>query len=72
MAMTRGIQLKQLSAVDLGHLGIPAALLAGADDDLAADDGAGVPSPLAITREVRVCLEETLALLIEALPARLR
>lgn len=77
--MTRGIQLKQLSAADLGHLGIPPDLLgdpggylddeAFADDPLrlGADDGGF--DLLALTHEVRVGLEETLALLTAALPA---
>jgi len=85
--MTRGIQLKQLSEMDLGHLGLPVDLLGGSDKafDVDALDAAlsalaalepglddGLPDPLTITREVRVCLEDALALLTEALPAELR
>jgi hypothetical protein len=81
--MTRGIQLKQLSETDLGHLGLPVDMLVAADSafdvdglDAALDTLAdlepeledGVLDPLAITREVRLCLEETLSLLTEALP----
>jgi hypothetical protein len=85
--MTRGIQLKQLSEMDLGHLGLPVDLLGGSDRafDVNALDAAlsaladlepvsqeGLPDPMAIAREVRVCLEETLELLTEALPPGLR
>lgn len=82
--MTRGIQLKQLSATDLGHLNLPADLLGPRQANFDADGlknalsmlseelgdgGDGVPSPLSVAREVRICLEETLAILTEALPA---
>ncbi|TVQ89825.1 MAG: hypothetical protein EA400_06745 [Chromatiaceae bacterium] len=81
--MTRGIQLKQLSAADLGYLGLPLDLLeADLRADLRADDSdlsmadpdapVGVPEPRNIAREVRVCLEQTLALLTAALPAERR
>jgi hypothetical protein len=85
--MTRGIQLKQLSEMDLGHLGLPVDLLGGSDRpfDVNALDAAlsalaelepmgqdRVPDPVAIAREVRICLEETLELLTEALPPGLR
>ena len=69
--MTRGIQLKSLSATDLGYLGLPADTLADALEMLEevvpiASDS--TPDLRAVTHEVRVCLEETLALLTEALP----
>mgnify|MGYP001024876012 FL=1 len=82
--MTRGIQLKQLSATDLGHLNLPVDLLGPRQGDFDADsvknalsmlsgelsDGAdGVPGPVSVAREVRICLEETLAILTDALGA---
>ena len=85
--MNRGIQLKQLHARDLGHLGIPYHLLGNpptAIDDatvveVAANDrplaiGADneLPDPLTITREVRRGLEQALTLLTQALPADCR
>jgi len=81
--MTRGIQLKQLSATDLGHLNLPVDLLGPRQADFDADglknalsmlsgtlgDGDdGVPGPRSVAREVRICLEETLAILTDALP----
>jgi hypothetical protein len=67
--MTRGIHLKHLTATDLGLLGLPQELLesegASADhQELAAE---GDPALARITQEVRVTLEDALALLDEAL-----
>jgi hypothetical protein len=74
--MTRGIQLKALSANDLHSLGLPLDTLAGALDriseEIGSDDeaaGSGQVSALAVTRDVRRTLEEVLDLLTEALPA---
>lgn len=67
--MTRGIQLKQLTGTNLSLLGLPEELLAAqappADPNpLAAEDD---PALTRITREVRATLEDTLALLDQAL-----
>jgi hypothetical protein len=67
--MTRGIHLKQLTATNLSLLGLPEELLAAqaqpADPrPLAAE---GDPALARITREVRATLEDTLALLDQAL-----
>jgi hypothetical protein len=67
--MTRGIHLKQLTATNLSLLGLPEELLAAqaqpADPHpLAAE---GDPALARITREVRATLEDTLALLDQAL-----
>lgn len=77
--MTRGIQLKQLSAADLGHLGLPLDLLeaelAAGEVERASFDPetpAQIPEPRLIAREVRLCLEQTLMLLTAALPAERR
>jgi len=81
--MTRGIQLKELSPADLGQLGLPVDLLDNAKgvdvelldavlSELAAMETVisdGPPEPEAVIQEVRACLEETLVLLAEALPA---
>jgi hypothetical protein len=74
--MTRGIQLKALSATDLDYLGLPPDLLQGAMDLIDRElDAHGETAPsdridaLAITREVRCTMEEVLQLLTEALPA---
>jgi len=67
--MTRGIHLKQLTATDLGLLGLPEDLLeaeaASADAHQLASEGD--PTLARITQEVRATLEETLALLDQAL-----
>ncbi|MCF7984545.1 MAG: hypothetical protein K9L70_09095 [Thiohalocapsa sp.] len=71
--MTRGIQLKALSANDLGHLGLSADAFRQALEMIdEIDTDADVPDPRAITREVRGALEEALALLTDALPAERR
>jgi hypothetical protein len=67
--MTRGIHLKQLTATNLSLLGLPEELLAAqappADPrPLVAE---GDPALARITREVRATLEDTLALLDQAL-----
>lgn len=83
--MTRGIQLKELSPADLGPLGLPVDLLGNGNgkgfdvelldaalSELAAMETVisdGPPEPEAVIQEVRACLEETLVLLTEALPA---
>jgi hypothetical protein len=73
LPMTRGIQLKSLTATDLGHLGLPADSLESALEMLEdMEIGHHLPDPRAVTREVRATLEEALALLTEALPADLR
>ncbi len=72
--MTRGIRLKQLTANDLGYLGLPAdglpdastpqpATTSSADSDHNEAAAPGLPAPLEITRDVRLMLEETLRLL---------
>lgn len=67
--MTRGIHLKRLTATDLSLLGLPEDLLeadaASADPRQLATEGD--PALARITREVRATLEDTLALLDQAL-----
>jgi hypothetical protein len=73
--MTRGIQLKELSATDLGHLGLPPATLQGAiemiESEMFAYEDLSVETQ-AVARDVRSTLEEVLILLTEALPAERR
>jgi hypothetical protein len=73
--MTRGIQLKELSATDLGYLGLPPATLQGAIDmiegEICAYEELSVET-LAVARDVRSTLEEVLTLLTEALPVDCR
>ena len=77
--MTRGIQLKTLSATDLDYLGLPPDLLQGAMDMIDRElDAYGETAPddridaQAITREVRCTMEQVLELLTDALPASQR
>jgi hypothetical protein len=65
--MTRGIQLKELTETDLGHLGLAPDTLQGGLD-LASDDDTLDIDTMAITREVRETLEVVFDILSEALP----
>lgn len=69
--MTRGIHLKRLSNSHLEILGVHDALPedVGTDGPDQSGDQSGTANPLlaAATAEVRVCLEETLVLLQQAL-----
>jgi hypothetical protein len=66
--MTRGIQLKNLTDKDLGHLGLAPDTLQGALDLVAEADALDAET-MAITREVRETLEAVFDILSEALPA---
>jgi hypothetical protein len=69
--MTRGIQLKELTDTDLGHLGLaPDTLLGGLElaSNLADDDSALDVDTTAVTREVREVLEAVFDILSDALP----
>jgi hypothetical protein len=67
--MTRGIHLKQLTATNLSLLGLPEALLEAQAPpaDPRPLDAEGDPALARITQEVRATLEDTLALLDQAL-----
>ncbi|WP_058554358.1 hypothetical protein [Thiohalocapsa sp. ML1] len=65
--MSRGIQLKQLTETDLGHLGLAPDTLQGGLD-LATDGDWLDTDALAIAREVRRTLEAVFDILTEALP----
>ena len=65
--MTRGIQLKELTETDLGHLGLAPDTLQGGLD-LASDDDTLDIDTMTITREVRETLEVVFDILSEALP----
>ncbi|WP_295885108.1 hypothetical protein [uncultured Thiohalocapsa sp.] len=65
--MTRGTQLKELTQIDLGHLGLAPDTLQGAMA-LAGDDAGTDPKTLAVTREVLETLEAVFDILTEALP----
>jgi hypothetical protein len=65
--MTRGIQLKELTNTDLGHLGLAPDTLQGGLD-LAGEADAADPDTMAITREVRETLEAVFDILSDALP----
>ncbi len=67
--MTRGIQLKELTETDLGHLGLAPDTLQGGLD-LASDDDTLDIDTMSITREVRETLEVVFDILSDALPAR--
>jgi hypothetical protein len=66
--MTRGIQLKELTDTDLGHLGLAPDTLQGGLD-LAGEAAGPDPDTMAITREVRETLEAVFDILSDALPA---
>jgi hypothetical protein len=66
--MTRGIQLKELTHTDLGHLGLAPDTLQGAMA-LAGDDAGTEPETQAITREVVETLEAVFDILTKALAA---
>jgi hypothetical protein len=67
--MTRGIQLKELTETDLGHLGLAPDTLQGGLD-LASDDDTLDIDTMTITREVRETLEAVFDILSDALPTR--
>jgi hypothetical protein len=67
--MTRGIQLKELTETDLGHLGLAPDTLQGGLD-LASDDDTLDIDTMTITREVRETLEAVFDILSDALPIR--
>lgn len=66
--MSRGIQLKQLTETDLGHLGLAPDTLQGGLDLAYAD--CLDPDTLAVAREVRETLESVFDLLTAALPGQ--
>lgn len=66
--MSRGIQLKQLTETDLGHLGLAPDTLQGGLD-LAADGDWIDADTAAVAREVRATLEAVFDILTSALPA---
>jgi hypothetical protein len=66
--MSRGIQLKQLTETDLGHLGLAPDTLQGGLD-LATDGDWIDADTLAVAREVRAALEAVFDILTSALPA---
>jgi hypothetical protein len=66
--MSRGIQLKQLTETDLGHLGLAPDTLQGGLD-LATDGDWIDADTVAVAREVRVTLEAVFDILTSALPA---
>jgi hypothetical protein len=65
--MTRGIQLKDLTETDLGHLGLAPDTLQGGLD-LAGEDSWADADALVIAREVRAILEDVFDILTDALP----
>jgi len=67
--MSRGIQLKELTKTDLGHLGLAPDTLQGGLDLASDDETLGIDT-MAITREVRKTLEAVYDILSDALPPR--